>query len=267
MSVDVRRGKNDFKIDATDPDTGKHAEEPKMVVLTVPFREIEAPTLTVDQPADGTTYENGAIPVQGTAANATEVTITAAYDGLATGAPAASAPPPSGAPGPPGPAPITVPVGDDGTWNTGASPLQLTTGRWSVTVTASNAQNKSASQTRHVTVAYKGLNLVVAIKGSPAWIKVWVDGQIDPTVGRSGFTYQSGKVLTFTGQTSIEVRSGSSGATFFTLNGQSFGALGKRGIPETWLFKPGGRTHPDATPVGWATTRWSRWPSGSRPRR
>jgi cytoskeletal protein RodZ len=239
MSVDVRRGRNEFKIDATDPDTGKHAEEPKMVVLTVPFREIEAPTLTVDQPTDGTTYENGAIPVQGTAANATEVTITASYEGLATGAPAGSAPP-SGAPsGPPGPPPIVVPVGDDGTWNTGASPLQLTTGRWSITVTASNAQNKSASQTRHVTVAYKGVNLVVAIKGSPAWIKVWVDGQIDPTVGRSGFTYQSGKVLTFTGQTSIEVRSGSSGATFFTLNGQSLGALGKRGIPETWLFKPG----------------------------
>ena len=60
-----------------------------------------------------------------------------------------------------------------------------------------------------------------------------------PTVGRSGVTYSSGKVLTFTGQETIEVRSGSSGATFFTLNGQSLGALGKRGIPETWLFKPG----------------------------
>ncbi len=83
------------------------------------------------------------------------------------------------------------------------------------------------------------MNLVVAIKGGSAWIKVWVDGQIDPTVGRSGFTYTSGKVLTFTGQTSIEVRSGSSGATFFTLNGQSLGALGRRGIPETWLFQPG----------------------------
>ena len=239
MSVDVRRGRNEFKIDATDPDTGKHAEAPRSIVLTVPFREIEAPTLTVDQPSDGTTFENGAIPVQGTAANATEVTITATYDGLATGAPPPSAAP-SGAPGgPPGPAPITVPVGDDGTWNTGASPLQLTTGRWSITATASNAQNKSASQTRHVTVAYKGVNLVVAIKGGSAWIKVWVDGQIDPTVGRSGFTYTSGKVLTFTGQTSIEVRSGSSGATFFTLNGQSLGALGRRGIPETWLFQPG----------------------------
>ena len=35
--------------------------------------EIEAPTLTVDQPADGATFENGAIPVQGTTTNATSV--------------------------------------------------------------------------------------------------------------------------------------------------------------------------------------------------
>ena len=53
-----------------------------------------------------------------------------------------------------------------------------------------------------------------------------------------GRTYHDGQVLTFTGTTSVEVRSGSSGATFFTLNGKSLGALGKRGIPETWLFKP-----------------------------
>ena len=86
MPVDVRRGRNEFKVDATDPDTGKHAEEPVMIVITVPFREIEAPTLTVDQPADGTTFENGAIPVAGTASNAKQVTITATYDGPVAGA-------------------------------------------------------------------------------------------------------------------------------------------------------------------------------------
>ena len=34
------------------------------------------------------------------------------------------------------------------------------------------------------------------------------------------------------------VRSGSSGVTRFTLNGVSLGALGKKGVPETWLFAP-----------------------------
>ncbi len=238
MPVDVRRGKNEFKVDAIDPDTGKHAEEPVQIVITVPFREIEAPTLTVDQPAEGTTFQNGAIRVQGTASNAPSVTITATWDGPVAGAPAAGAKPSSAPARPASPAPMTIPVADDGTWSTGNDPLQLTTGRWSITVTAANDQGKSASQTRHVAVAYKGVNLVVAIKGGPAWIKVWVDGQLDSTVGRAGRTYPAGSVLTFTGQNSVEVRTGSSGATQFTLNGQGLGALGKRGIPETWLFKP-----------------------------
>jgi len=129
-------------------------------------------------------------------------------------------------------------VADDGTWNTGRTPLQLTTGRWSVVVTASNAQGKAASLTRHVAIAYKGVNLVVAAKGGPAWVKVWVDGKLDPNVGRAGKTLNAGDVLTFSGLTSVEVRTGSSGATQFTLNGQQLGALGKRGIPETWLFQP-----------------------------
>ena len=94
------------------------------------------------------------------------------------------------------------------------------------------------SRTIHVAVAYKGVNLVVAIKGGPAWIKVWVDGKLDSTVGRAGRTYPAGTVLTFNGKDSVEVRTGSSGATTFSLNGQSLGALGKRGIPETWLFQP-----------------------------
>ena len=239
MTVDLRRGPNEFKFDATDPETGKPSETSAMVVITVPVSENQAPKLTVDQPAEGTTFENGAIPVQGTAVNATAVKIAATYDGPVGGAPAPN-PGPSGAPGgQPGPAPITVAVGSGGAWDTDANPLQLTTGRWTITITASNAATTATqTQTRHVSVAYKGVNLVVTIKGGAAWIKVWVDGKIDETVGRAGRTYRDGKVVTFTGTTSVEVRTGSSGATLFTLNGQSLGALGKRGIPETWLFKP-----------------------------
>jgi len=244
LPVDLRRGKNEFQVDASDPDTGKHAEQPVQIVITVPLSVIEAPALTVDEPADGTTFENGAIRVSGTAQNAKQVAISAVWEGPADGAPAPSAPAsaaPSGSPsGPTPPPPVTVTVADDGTWNTGDTPLQLTTGRWKIIATASNADGKaSATLERHVAIAYKGINLVVTIKGGNAWVKVWVDGQIDPGVGRAGKTYHDGQQLTFTGQTSVEVRTGSSGATTFTLNGQSLGALGKRGIPETWLFKPG----------------------------
>src|SRR5580765_85753 len=219
VEVDLRRGKNQFKIDATDPETGKHPDQTAQVVITVPYAQIEAPVLTVDQPADGITLENGAIPVQGTASNATSVSVSATYDGPVSGAAGGA-----GASPPPAPAPIDVPVADDGTFNT---PLQLTTGRWSIVVTATGTSGKTTSPTHHVTVAFKGVNLVVAIKGSPAWIKVWVDGKLSSLTGGAGRTYQPGKSVAFTGLSSVEVRTGSSGATFFTLNGDALGAMGK----------------------------------------
>jgi cytoskeletal protein RodZ len=228
VQVDLRRGKNQFKIEATDPATGKHSEGSAQVVITVPSAQIEVPTLTVDQPADGTTFENGAIPVQGMTTNATDVSVAASYEGPVEGAPAVA-----GASAPPAPAAVSAPVQDDGTFST---PLQLTTGRWSIIVTASGAGGKTSSLTRHVSVAYKGVNLVVEIQGGRAWIKVWVDGKLDPKW--AGVTVNKGKTLTFTATESIEVRTGSSGATSFTLNGQEIGPLGRRGTPETWLFHP-----------------------------
>jgi cytoskeletal protein RodZ len=227
IDIDLRRGKNQIKIDATDPDTGKHSEQAAQIVITVPFAQIEVPTLTIDQPSDGATFQNGAIPVQGTTANATSISVSATYEGPVAGAPAVAGatPPPT--------APVSVPVADNGTF---ATPLQLTSGRWSITVTATAAAGKTQSLTRHVAVAYKGVNLVIEVKGSSAWLKVWVDGKL--ASGMAGITANKGKTFTFTANTSIEVRTGSSGATYFTLNGQSIGALGRRGTPETWLFQP-----------------------------
>jgi hypothetical protein len=124
------------------------------------------------------------------------VSVTASYDGPPDGAPAAA----PGATPPHAPTPVTVPVAEDGTYNT---PLQLTTGKWSIVVTATGAANKTAALTRHVTVAYKGVNLVVEIKGGPAWIKVWVDGKLDPNW--AGVTARKGKVITFTANNSVEV--------------------------------------------------------------
>jgi cytoskeletal protein RodZ len=230
LEVELRRGRNQFKIDATDPETGKRAEQTQQIVITVPAPLIQVPTLVIEQPAEGTTFENGAIPVQGRTTNATSVTVAAEYVEPPDGAPVGA-----GASPPPNPAPVEVAVDVDGAFTT---PLQLTTGSWSITVTAAGANGKTASLTRDVMVAYSGVNLVVDIKGGNAWVKVWVDGKVAETPGSAGATYRDGQTLTFTGNESIEVRTGSSGATFFTLNGQSLGALGRRGIPETWLFEP-----------------------------
>ena len=231
--VDLRRGRNQFDVNALDPETGKHSEDTVRLFITVPFLQIEAPTLTVDQPSDGASFENGAIPVAGKATNAASVVVSAAWVGSSGPAPAAGKPTPAP---PPTPASVTVKVGDDGAFST---PYELTAGRWTLTVTARSPEGKTASLTRNVTVAYKGVNVVVTIKaGARAWIKVWVDGKIDPGVGPAGQVISNGKSLSFTGRESVEVRSGSSGVTSFTLNGTSLGTLGKSGVPETWLFEP-----------------------------
>ena len=257
VQVDLRRGKNEFQISATNPDTAKVTDTPRTIVISVPFLVVAAPTLTVSQPVDGTTYQNGAIPVEGMTTNAKTVTVQATYLGVPgstnpppTPAPSqspspkpsskpGSSPAPAGSPAPssgPG-SPMTVTVADDGSFST---PLELTTGRWAITVTAAAEGGQTASITRTVTVAFKGVSLVVQIKGQNAWIKVWVDGVLAPGYS-SGRTYHDGDTITFNAKTSVEVRTGSSGSTYFTLNGVNLGTLGKLGIPETWLFQPPGQ--------------------------
>jgi cytoskeletal protein RodZ len=229
--VELRRGKNEFTVSARDPETGKVAEETASLVITVPFAVVEAPTLTVDSPADGAIVENGAIPVSGRATNATTVAVGAGYVGPVT-EPAAG----DKAPSPPPPVDqVSVKPEDDGTFNV---PLELSQGRWSIAVTATSAEQKTTTVTRTVTVQFKGVNLVIAIRNGRAWLKVWVDDKVSDVTGTAGRVYGDGKVLTFSGKRSIEVRTGQSSSTYFTLNGQDLGHLSELGNPETWLFAP-----------------------------
>lgn len=240
--VDLRRGQNRFDIDAINQETGKSSETPRTVVITVPFLVFQAPTLVITQPVDGTTYGNGAIAIEGTTTNAKSVTVKAVFLGSDLAGGPTPAPPaaPVGTQAPgasPGATPdpgTTVDVAADGSF--ALTPLELTTGRWAITVTATSAEGKTASLTRQITVAYSGVNLVVSIRGGPAWVKIWIDGKLQG--GGGGTVYRAGRDLTFSGVTSVEVRTGSSGSTRFTLNGVSLGALGKPGVAETWLFAP-----------------------------
>jgi cytoskeletal protein RodZ len=230
--VQLRRGRNEFTVNALDPATGKVSETTQKVFITVPFLVIEAPTLTVDSPAGGAQFKNGAIPVKGSTTNATTVDVSAALTGPADGQPAAEADP-EGKPVTVGPK--TVEVGSDGRFET---PLDLSTGKWQVTVTATSAEGKAVTLTRNVAIVYKGVNLVVKIKGGRAWLKVWVDGKVSKVTGTAGRVYSSGKTLTFTAKKSVEVRTGNSSATYFTLNGKDLGRMSRKGNPETWLFAP-----------------------------
>lgn len=234
-TVDLRRGRNQFDINAVDPETGKTAETTARIFITVPFLVIEAPTLNLTSPAEGSQFENGAIPVKGMTTNAKTVAVSANLVAPAGAAPASSAPvSPSPSTGPTI-GPVTVDVAADGSFET---PLDLSAGNWQVVVTATSAEGKAVTLTRNVSIQYKGVNLVVTIKGSRAWLKVWVDGKVSKITGTAGTIYGPGKVLTFTAKESIEVRTGKSSATYFTLNGEAVGRLSTKGNPETWLFAP-----------------------------
>ena len=234
VDVELRRGRNQFDINALDPDTGKNADTPARVFITVPFNVVEAPTLDVTSPAEGSQFENGAIPVKGSTTNAKTVSISANLTGAADGAPASAASPgPSS--GAPDVGPISADVDADGSFD---SPLDLAAGKWQVVITASSAEGKTVTLARNISIKYKGVNLVVRIKGSRAWLKVWVDGKVSDVTGTAGRVYDPGKVVTFTAKNSVEVRTGKSSATYFTLNGENLGRMSKESNPETWLFAP-----------------------------
>jgi cytoskeletal protein RodZ len=228
QEVPLTKGQNQFSVTATDPTTGKDSAAITLII-TVPIPIIEAPTLSVTSPNDGAALTNGAIPVQGTT-NATSITVSATLVGPVGPQPSKASPVPSATP-----APKQIAVGPDGSFS---DSYQLGPGRWSLTITATGSQGESTTETRSVTVAFTGVDLVVTIKNSPAWLKVWVDNVVDPAIGAGGQTFGVGRTVEFTAQHSVQVRTGSSGSTFFTLNGQSLGALGPPGVPQTWLFAP-----------------------------
>lgn len=227
--VPLKKGRNDFTITATDPDTGKDSEAVKLIVTVPVAAGPEAPTLSVTSPNQGTMFTNGAIPVQGTTTGE-QVIVSATYVGPATDAGGKA---PVQPPADPDPQEIVVEA------ETGAfsDAYQLAPGVWDLTISATGAADKTTTEQRHVTVAYTGVALVVRVRDARAWLKVWVDDQLVPGY-EGGRVIQPGKSVEFTGQKSIEVRTGNSGATYFTLNGTRLGALGKPGQPETWLFAP-----------------------------
>jgi cytoskeletal protein RodZ len=229
-SVPLNKGRNDFTISAVDPSSAKQSLQVSVTVnVPIPVGP-EAPTLALSSPNEGTSFTNGAIPVQGTT-NAKKVTVSATYAGAL---PASGSRPRSSPAAPRNPAAKDIRVREDGRFS---DAYQLAPGRWTLTISAAGEQEKTTTETRHVSVAFTGVNLVVDIKNNPAWVKVWVDNE--PAEGyEGGKTLQPGTTIEFTADRTVEVRTGSSGSTFFTLNGNSIGSLGPAGTPETWLFEP-----------------------------
>jgi cytoskeletal protein RodZ len=228
--VDLRRGDNHFVVSATDPGTGKQAVSPFEVVITVPFSQVAVPTLALTSPEDGLSVANGAIPVRGTSTDATSVTVEAAYVGPAPGQSKPPTPTPAAIP------PAKVDLAADGSFSTA---VDLTEGRWTITVTAAGDQGKTTTLTRSVTVVYQGITVVVEIRTGRTWLQVAVDGAVSPQTGAGGKVFAVGTTLTFRGDHEVDIRTGKMNATFVTVNGTDYGALGTSANPGSFVLVPG----------------------------
>ena len=123
MPVDVRRGRNEFKVDATDPDTGKHAEDPMTIVITVPVQRDRGAVADGRPAGRGHDLRERGDPGLGHGVEREpghghrDVRRTGRRRPRARRQAPAASPPRR-----PAPAAITIPVGDDGKWDTERQP-------------------------------------------------------------------------------------------------------------------------------------------------
>lgn len=244
MEVPVSKGRNEFQVVAADPETERRSSAIPVSIL-VPVPPTPSPSdgppgttlprtaLTISTPAEGADVTDGMVTVSGST-DATSVTVTAE--------PAEDTPTPSGEPGPstaPGSAaPAPEPVQATVTGGTYTAAITLSAGSWTVTVSASSEGHEAAMATRAITVAFEGLSVTVEAERGNAYLQVWVDAR--PAEGwNPGRTLRRGESVTFVAEESVLVRTGNSGATVFTVNGQRLGALGDPGDVENWLFQKG----------------------------
>jgi cytoskeletal protein RodZ len=231
--VELVRGRNQFDVTATDAETGKTTPTPATVYITVPYGTAAAPILTLDSPADGAVFETGAIAVSGLAKGADTVTVSAAYLGPVAGAPASA----KNATPPPAPKPASSEVAADGAFSV---PVQLASGRWTLTITARSPEGQSTTLGRTVTVAFTGVSVVVKLEGGKARITAWVDGKADPKTGASGKVIADGKSLAFSGNKTVEVRSSDPSVTYMTVNGKDLGVMADSTQTQSWIYAPKG---------------------------
>jgi cytoskeletal protein RodZ len=236
---------NQFDITAKNLDTN-HASQSSRVIILVPVVTPSPPhpEVAFATPADGASVKDGAVNVTGTSTLVGTVTLTPTYLGPppapgatipptptqepgvssapsagSTGSPGASAGPSAS----PGPTPATANPGADGTF---AFTLTLGPGRWQLTLTGSSANGQTAVPvSRTIAVPYKGLYVVLEVKGGPAWMRYAGDGA---GIGQS--TYPDGytATLTLTKWFCVYV-SGQPGRVFVTVNGTSLGTVSKYG--------------------------------------
>ena len=214
LIVPLGTGRTEVVANAVKPGTGGESSTSAERVFVVALPDKVAPEITVTEPSANLAIEDGDVPISLLTTPNSEVGITATdtAGGL-----------------------ITSTLTSDAT-GAATGGITLPAGRWTLSFSITTADGALGQATRTVDVSFSGVTVSVTGGSSATWIRVWVDGQLDPTISVSGKTMSPGTRLNFTGAKRIEIRSGDPSALLFTLNGRTISGIGSGTGAETYAF-------------------------------
>ena len=239
-------GANQFDITAENLDTSHASKTQKIIIeVQVVTPPPTSPAVAFSAPVDLATVKDGNVTVAGTSTQVATVTVTALYLGPPPAA-CASIPPPTaaalptpvvtpalpaasasegasaGPTTPPGPGSTNVNTNADGTFSVA---LSLTPGRWQLSIAGSNPSGSVAAAVfRTIVVPYKGINVVIQVKGGGTTVYVAHDGVVDVNAG-----VPDGWSITIVGTKYVCVQTPKTNIVFLTVNGTSYGAISALG--------------------------------------
>ncbi len=238
VELPVTKGRNDFTIVGTDPETGRDST-PLQVIATVPVEVAASPgpratpalpagaagatglpsaEVVLIAPSDGDVARRGRVRVQGTT-DAESVVVSFQWLGKEE------------AEEPAAPAPVEL-AADEGVFE---GRFSLPAGRWQVAVAGRIGDGAPAIATRKVRAVYDQVMLTVSAEGGFSRISVTADGE----VVTSGQRLAPGESADFTAREEIVLRAGNGRSATVSVNGVDYGAMGERPEVVTWLVRKG----------------------------
>jgi len=219
LIVPLGTGRTEVVANAVKRGTGGESSTSAERVFVVALPDKVAPEITVTEPSANLAIEDGDVPISLVTTPNSEVGITATDAAGRL---------------------ITSTLTSDAT-GAATGGIALPAGRWTLTFSITTADGALGQATRTVDVSFTGVTVSVTGGATATWIRVWVDGQLDPTISVSGKTMSPGTRLIFTGAKRIEIRSGDPSALLFTLNGRTISGVGSGTGAETYAFLSDGK--------------------------
>ena len=219
LIVPLGTGRTEVVANAVKRGTGGESSTSAERVFVVALPDKVAPEITVTEPSANLAIEDGDVPISLVTTPNSEVGITATDAAGRL---------------------ITSTLTSDAT-GAATGGIALPAGRWTLTFSITTADGALGQATRTVDVSFTGVTVSVTGGATATWIRVWVDGQLDPTISVSGKTISPGTRLSFTGAKRIEIRSGDPAALLFTLNGRTISGIGSGTGAETYAFLSTGK--------------------------